>query len=53
MMDEEIEDDRSARKKVHGQLNKRKKPSLHSLEHRVRRRERQVGEAIKTRVKMT
>jgi hypothetical protein len=52
-LDEEIEDDRSTRKKDHGQLNKRKNPSLDALEHRVRRKERQVGEALKMWVKLT
>jgi hypothetical protein len=41
-LDEEIKDDISARKKDHGQLSKRKKPSLDALEHRVRRKERQA-----------
>jgi hypothetical protein len=52
-LDEEIEDGRSARKKDHGQLRKRKNPPLDALEHRARRKERQVGEAMKTRVKLT
>jgi hypothetical protein len=52
-LDEEIEDDRSVRKKDHGKLSKRKKPPLDSLEHRARRKERQVGEALKTWVKLT
>jgi hypothetical protein len=45
--DEEIEDDTSVRKKDHGQLTKQKNPSLDALEHRVRRKERQAGEALK------
>jgi hypothetical protein len=32
-LNEEIEDDRSVRKKDHGQLSKRKKPSFDALEH--------------------
>jgi hypothetical protein len=32
-LDEEIEDDRSTRKKDHGQLSKQKNPSLDALEH--------------------
>ena len=52
-MDEEIEDDRSARKMDHGQLSKRKKAPLDALEHRVRRKERQADEALKTWVKLT
>jgi hypothetical protein len=31
----------------------RKKPPLDALEHRVRRKERQAGEALKIRVKLT
>jgi hypothetical protein len=52
-LNEEIEDDRSTRKMDHGQLSKRKKPSLDALEHCMRRKERQVGEALKTWVKLT
>jgi hypothetical protein len=52
-LNEEIEDDRSTRKKDRGQLNKWKKPSLDALEHRARRKERQAGEALKTWVKLT
>ena len=52
-MDEKIEDDRSTRKKDHGQLSKRKKPPLDALEHCVRRKERQAREALKMRVKLT
>jgi hypothetical protein len=52
-LDEEIEEDRSPRKKDHGQLNKRKNPPLDALEHRARRKEKQVGEALKTQVKLT
>jgi hypothetical protein len=46
-LDEEIEDDRSTRKKDRGQLNKRKNPPLDALEHCARRKERQAGEALK------
>jgi hypothetical protein len=52
-LDEEIEDDRSTRKKDRGQLRKRKNPSLYALEHRARRKERQAGEALKIGVKLT
>jgi hypothetical protein len=52
-LDEEIEDDRSERKMDHGQLSKKKNPLLDALEHHVRRKERQVGKAMKTRVKLT
>ena len=40
MLDEEIEDDRSTRKKDCGQLSERKKPPLDALEHHARRKER-------------
>jgi hypothetical protein len=52
-LDEEIEDDRSARKTDRGQLNKQKNPLLDALEHYARMKERQVGEALKTWVKLT
>jgi hypothetical protein len=52
-LDEEIEDDRSTRKMDHGQCNKRKNPWLDALEHHARRKERQIGKALKTRVKLT
>jgi hypothetical protein len=52
-LEEEIEDDRLARKIDRGQLSKKKKPPLDALEHRTRRKERQAGEALKTRVKFT
>ena len=53
MLDEEIEDDRSTRNKDHGQLNKWKNPSLDALEHGAKRKEREVGEALKMWVKLT
>jgi hypothetical protein len=46
-LDEEIEDDRSARKKNHGQLSKQKNPPVDSLENLAGRKERQAGEALK------
>jgi hypothetical protein len=52
-LDEEIKDDRSARKMDQGQLSKWKNPPLDALEHRVRRKERQAGEARKKWVKLT
>jgi hypothetical protein len=53
LLEEEIEDDRSTRNRDRGQLNKWKKPLLDSLEHRMRRKERQVGEAWKKWIKLT
>jgi hypothetical protein len=52
-LNEEIEDNRSTRKKDHGKLNKWEKPSLDALEHHVRRKERQADEALKMWVKLT
>jgi hypothetical protein len=52
-LDEEINDDKSERKKDCGQPSKWKKPQLDALEHRTRRKERQVGEALKMWVKLT
>jgi hypothetical protein len=40
-------------KRIIGQLSKQKKPPLDALEHRARKEERQVGEALKMRVKLT
>jgi hypothetical protein len=53
LLDEEIKDDRSERKKDHGKVNKWKNPPLDALENHVRSKERQVGEALKIWVKLT
>ena len=53
MLDEEIEDDKSARNMDQGQLRKWKNPSLDALKHHARRKERQAGEARKKKVKLT
>jgi hypothetical protein len=52
-LDEEIEDDRSTRKTDRGQLSKQKKPLVDASRAPARKKERQVGEALKTRVKLT
>jgi hypothetical protein len=52
-LDEEIEEDRSARKVDRGQLSKRKNPPIDALENLTGRKERQVGEALKMWVKLT
>jgi hypothetical protein len=52
-LSKKIEDDRSTRKKDRGQLSKHKNPPLDSLDHRMRRKERHVGEALKIWVKLT
>jgi hypothetical protein len=53
LLDKGIKDDRSVRKKDRGQLSKQRKLPLDALEHRMKRKERRVGEALKTRVKLT
>jgi hypothetical protein len=52
-LDEEIEEDRSIRDRDRGQLNKQKKISKSTLEHRAGKKERQAGEALKMWVKLT
>jgi hypothetical protein len=52
-LDVDIEDDRSTRKMDHGKLSKRKNPLLDTLEHHVRRKERQASKALETQVKLT
>jgi hypothetical protein len=44
----EIKEYKFGGKTNHGQLNKQKNPPVDSLEHLARRKERQVGEALKT-----
>jgi hypothetical protein len=51
-LDEEIEEEISARKIDHGQLSKLKNPLLDALEHRARRKERQADRALKMWVKL-
>jgi hypothetical protein len=51
-LNEKIEDERSERKINHGQLSKWKKTSMSALEHLAGKKERQDGEALKTRVKL-
>jgi hypothetical protein len=52
-LNEKTEEDRSTRKMDRGQLNKWKNPPIDALEHLVGKKERQVGEALKTWVKLT
>jgi hypothetical protein len=52
-LDENIEEDKSARKMDHGQLSKRKNPPFDSLEHLMGNKERHACEAQKTWVKLT
>jgi hypothetical protein len=46
-----IEEDRSTRKRDYGKLYKWKKPPMDSLEKLVGKKKRQVGKAMKMRVK--
>jgi hypothetical protein len=52
-LDEEIEDDKSAREMDREKLNKKKNPPLDALEHHMRRKEIQADEALKMWVKLT
>jgi hypothetical protein len=52
-LDEKIEDERETIKMDCGQLIKRKNPSLDSMEHCARRKERQASDALKMLVKLT
>jgi hypothetical protein len=47
-LNEKIKEDRSPRKMDHGQLSKWKMTPTDALEHLVGKKERQVGEALKT-----
>jgi hypothetical protein len=53
LLDEDIEDGRSARKTDHGKLNKWKNPLLDAMEHHAGRKERQAVEALKIQIKLT
>jgi hypothetical protein len=53
LLDDEIEENISARKMDRGQLNKQKKPLVDALENLMGRTERQAGEALKIWVKLT
>jgi hypothetical protein len=52
-LDVKIKDNRSTRNMDHGKLSKRKNPPMDALEHLVGKKERRVGEARKTWVKLT
>jgi hypothetical protein len=52
-LNEKIEKDISTRNMDRGQLNKWKNPPTDALEHLTGKKERQVGEALKTWVKLT
>jgi hypothetical protein len=53
LLDGEIEEDRSTRKMDHGQLSKRKNLLMDALDNLIGMKERQAGEALKMRVKLT
>jgi hypothetical protein len=52
-LDDDIEDNRSAKERDLGKLRKWENPSMDALEHCARRKERHAGEARKKRVKLT
>jgi hypothetical protein len=51
-LDEETKKNKSTRKVDRGQLKKRKNPPVDALENLAGRKERQVGKALKTWVKL-
>jgi hypothetical protein len=52
-LEEKIEEDKATKKIYRRQLSKREKTSTSDLEHLAKKKERQVGEALKTWVKWT
>jgi hypothetical protein len=50
---EKIKEDREARKMNHGQVSKRRKTLIGSLDHLVEKKEGHVGEVLKVRVMWT
>jgi hypothetical protein len=52
-LNEEIEEDRSTKKMDCVQISKQKKAPMDALEHLMGKKERQVGKALKTWVKLT
>jgi hypothetical protein len=49
---EKIKENRSTKNMDHGQLNKKKNPSMNALEHLIEKKERLAGEALETWVKL-
>jgi hypothetical protein len=49
MLDEDIKEDRYARKRDHGQLSKRKNPPVDALDHLTGNKEIQAGKSMKSR----
>jgi hypothetical protein len=52
-LEEKIKEDKAAKKMDHGQLKKRKKTPIGTLEHLVEKKEGQAGKALKMWVKWT
>ena len=52
-MEENIKEDKVSKKRDHGQLSKRKNTSTSALDNLMEKKERQVGEALKTQIKLT
>jgi hypothetical protein len=52
-LEEKIEEDKATRKMDHGQVNKRKKTSMGSLEHLAEKKEGHGGKVLKMRVMWT
>jgi hypothetical protein len=50
---EKVKEDKAAKKMDRGQLNKQKKTPTGALEHFAEKKEKQVGEALKTWVMWT
>jgi hypothetical protein len=53
MLKEKIKEDKEERKMDHGQVSKRKKTLMGALEHLVEKKEEQVDEVLKMRVRWT
>jgi hypothetical protein len=49
-LEEKIEEDKEAKKRDHGQINKWGKTSMSALENLMKNKERQADEALKTQV---
>jgi hypothetical protein len=52
-LEEKIKEDKETKKRDRGQLNKRKKTTMNTLDDLAEKKEEQAGKALKTRVKWT
>jgi hypothetical protein len=52
-LNEKTKEERSIRKRDHGQLNKQKNPPIDTLEHLVGNKHSRASEALKTQAKLT